>query len=109
MNSATLRDPAAARDSVSLMAAQIIAGGGHVTLTGTTATDGTPESRRKLSLQRAEAVKQLLIAAGVRADLISTAGVGTDHPQHVQDLDAAGKLIAEKAMQNRAVFLEVTQ
>ena len=44
---------------------------------------------------------------GVPADRISTEGVGIHHPEHVDDLDAEGRLIPARAARNRTVILTV--
>jgi outer membrane protein OmpA-like peptidoglycan-associated protein len=106
-NSAELRDPAAAKAALEPLAGQIEAGGYRVSLVGTTASAGTEEGRRVLSLERAETVQRLLVGLGVPDQRISTRGVGTHHPQHVDDLDDEGNLIPEAAMKNRAVFVSV--
>lgn len=82
--------------------------GESVTLTGTTATDGTEEGRKRLSLLRAEAVKASLVALGADASRITTAGVGTEHPSHVDDLGPNGELLPGPAAQNRLVIVSVS-
>lgn len=71
------------------------------TFTGTTASAGTPEGRRKLSAQRAQ------VAADLCEDMaparIQIVGAGTDHPGHVNDLDKGGNLIPHLAAKNRTV------
>jgi outer membrane protein OmpA-like peptidoglycan-associated protein len=108
-NSDKLRDPALARRVLKKLAAAIIRDQHHVLLVGTTATAGTEQGRRELSLKRAEAVKRLLVSLGVPASRITARGVGTHYPAHVKDIDEQGNLIPERAIQNRAVFLSVTR
>ncbi len=81
--------------------------GSAVTVTGTTASDGTEEGRLRLSLMRAEAVKASLVSLGADASRIRTAGVGTNHPSHVDDLGPNGELLPGPAAQNRLVIVEV--
>lgn len=76
-----------------------------ITLTGTTATDGTAEGRKRLSLMRADAVKASLVALGADATRITTKGVGTEHPSHVDDLGPNGELLPGPAAQNRLVIV----
>jgi len=106
-DSAELRDPTAASKSLERLAQHIVAGHYRVSLVGTTATAGTEEGRRTLSLQRANAVRNLLVDLGVPEDRIKTRGVGIHHPLHVDDLDKSGNLIPGAAVKNRAVFLSV--
>jgi outer membrane protein OmpA-like peptidoglycan-associated protein len=51
-----------------------------VKLEGHTDSTGDPEANKKLSLDRAEAVKALLVAGGVDAGRIDTAGWGQEKP-----------------------------
>lgn len=108
-SSARLRDPTRARAGLKNIAHEIITRHHRVTLVGTTATAGTANGRRTLSLRRAEAVKQLLIELGVSPAYITTRGVGVNHPQHVDDIDAHGNLVPKFAVRNRAVFVVVDQ
>lgn len=52
----------------------------HVQLTGHTDNTGTPEANQQLSLDRANAVKTMLVNDGVAADRITTSGMGQEHP-----------------------------
>ncbi len=103
-DSAQLRDAEFAKAQLADVARYLQESGESVLLTGTTATDGTPSGRRALSLQRAQTVKAVLVELGVPAEHIRTRGVGTDHPEHIQDLDAQGRLIPAKAARNRTVL-----
>jgi OmpA-OmpF porin, OOP family len=51
-----------------------------VQLEGHTDSTGDPDANRKLSVDRAEAVKALLVAGGIDAGRIATGGWGQDHP-----------------------------
>lgn len=106
-DSARLRDESAALTDLKPLARQIRTGGHRVLLIGTTATAGTDQGRRRLSEQRAEAVKRLLVDLGVPAADISTRGVGTHYRAHVPDLDGQGNLVPRLAVRNRAVFVVV--
>jgi OmpA-OmpF porin, OOP family len=52
----------------------------RVALAGHTDNTGTPDANQTLSLDRANAVKSMLVAQGVSADAISTNGYGQTHP-----------------------------
>jgi outer membrane protein OmpA-like peptidoglycan-associated protein len=106
-DSAVLRDPEFAKRKLASIATALTTSGRSVRLTGTTATDGTEAGRLELSRLRAETVKATLVELGVPAQRISTRGVGTDHPEHVDDVDAHGRLIPAKAARNRTVILTV--
>jgi OOP family OmpA-OmpF porin len=47
---------------------------------GHTCTDGKPKNNKKLSQQRADAVKNFLVTAGVPADKLEAVGYGQDNP-----------------------------
>jgi outer membrane protein OmpA-like peptidoglycan-associated protein len=54
---------------------------------GYTDKGGDADADRRLSLQRANAMKDLLVKAGVPADRISTEGFGPDKPIAPNDSD----------------------
>lgn len=107
-DSAVLRDPPGALAILAPLAQQIIASHTAVTLTGTTANVGPLDGQRSLSLQRAEAIKALLVQLGVPAQLVSTRGTGSAWPGYVPDHDAAGVLLPGPAEQNRQVIMAPT-
>ena len=73
-------------------------------LHGMTATYGDAESSRTLSLERAEAVKELLLEIGVKSQ-ITCIGTGFDpNPLHTPDLNADGSLNESNAEKNRTVL-----
>ena len=104
---AVFRDPGQAR-AVLTDYAKEIANGRRAMLTGTTASAGTPEYRLRLSQQRANAVRDLLVSLGAPADRIGTQGLGSDFPGYVKDRDAQGNLDPIPAAQNRQVIIELT-
>lgn len=104
---AVFRNPDQARAVLADYAKAII-GGKQALLTGTTASDGTPEYRLGLSQRRADAVRDLLISLGAPADRIRTRGLGSDFPGYVPDRDAQGNLDPVPAAQNRQVIIELT-
>ena len=74
----------------------------QVQLVGHTDNTGTPEANQTLSLDRANAVKGMLVAQGVGADRISTAGFGQDRPVASNDTE-------EGRARNRRTELNVTR
>jgi len=72
-----------------------------VQLVGNTDNTGTRESNQKLSEDRADAVKTMLVNQGVRPDRISTQGLGQDHPVAPNDTE-------EGRARNRRIELNVT-
>lgn len=105
VNTATFRDPTAARTSLQSLATLLI---GHpqttVTLTGETSSEGSASNNLVLSRNRAAAVKTVLVQQlGVPAGQITTVGDGSSGPDHIQDMTSAGVLIPAAAEHNRAV------
>ncbi|MEV4411527.1 OmpA family protein [Catellatospora sp. NPDC049609] len=83
----------------------------QVKLTGTTSSAGenrNTDNKRQLSLDRAEAVKRILVGHGVAASDIETFGVGMDFTGFVKDRDGDGALVPQLAARNRQVILELT-
>ncbi len=74
----------------------------YVQLIGHTDNTGTAEANQKLSLDRADAVKQMLVNDGVASDKISTAGYGQEQPISSNDTE-------EGRAKNRRIELTVTQ
>ncbi len=72
-----------------------------LTIKGYTDSTGTKMINNPLSLQRADAVKNQLVAAGVPADTISTQGMGAENP-------VGDNKTAEGRAQNRRVEIEIT-
>jgi outer membrane protein OmpA-like peptidoglycan-associated protein len=73
----------------------------QVQLVGHTDSTGTTEANQALSVDRANAVKGMLVAQGVGADRIATAGFGQDRP-------VAGNDTEEGRARNRRLELNVT-
>jgi outer membrane protein OmpA-like peptidoglycan-associated protein len=73
-----------------------------VELAGYTDSTGDVESNRKLSLDRANAVRDQLVTAGVGADRITAQGYGQDRPIASNDTEAG-------RAQNRRLELTVTK
>lgn len=76
-----------------------------VIILGTTATVLTSDDKCVgFSLERANAVKSLLIEMGVDESQINCKGLGYDNQFHIADLDSSGNL-NENAPKNRAVLI----
>jgi OmpA-OmpF porin, OOP family len=74
----------------------------QVQLSGHTDNAGAPDANQNLSLNRANAVKQMLIDRGIAADRIATIGYGQDRPIASNDTE-------EGRAKNRRLELTVTQ
>ena len=72
-----------------------------IQLSGYTDNTGSPQTNQQLSLDRANAVKAMLVSSGVSADRITTMGYGQDRPVASNDTE-------QGRAQNRRTELTVT-
>lgn len=102
-------DDAALLPGAHSMLVEFARAAGEVTvdLVGHTASVPPAAGARALSLRRATAVRDALVAGGLDGDHITVAGVGYDEPL-VADRDGAGALIPDAAQRNRVVVMTVT-
>ena len=106
--STTFRDPSGARTTLRQLADVMLKTGESVTLTGSTSSEGSDQFNLALSLQRAEAVKAVLMQLGVPASRITTYGDGSHLPGRLNDRGANGQLLIGPAIQNRKVVAKLT-
>lgn len=106
-DTATFRDPTAAKEVMARFAQQARQVNRRVELVGTTATDGSEAGRLRLSRQRAAAVRDVLVELGVPADRVSARGVGSNWPKRVPDIGPNGELLPGPAAQNRKVIMTI--
>lgn len=103
-NSAAIVDPSAVINSLSdVVDAMDRHPSLHITIAGSCASvgDGT-----QLSLDRANAIKELICSTGVDRSRIETKGLGrTEWSLRVDDLDEKGALIEKNAEKNRTVYI----
>jgi len=107
-NSTTFRDPSGARATLRKLANVMLGTGESVTLTGATSSEGTEQYNQQLSLERADAVKTVLIQLGVPASRISTFGDGSHLPGRLDDRGPNGQLLIGPAIQNRKVVAKLS-
>jgi OmpA-OmpF porin, OOP family len=74
----------------------------HVQLSGHTDNTGAADVNQKLSLDRANAVKEMLVSSGIFPDRIATSGYGQDRPIASNDTE-------DGRARNRRTELTVTQ
>lgn len=102
---AVFLDPSTAKNTLRPIAEYLISTGEQRYIVGMTATHGDPLQRQKLSLERSEACKKVLVEYGVSPEQLITVGLGyKPNPLRVQDVDGNGNLIESQAKINRAVY-----
>jgi outer membrane protein OmpA-like peptidoglycan-associated protein len=105
-NLAVFRDPSAAEAALEPIARYLTANPStRIELTGTTAHWGSLSGSRELSVQRADAVKVVLVRLGARAAQILTRGVAWQFPSYQNDRGPAGTLLPGPAEHNRSVIV----
>lgn len=106
-NTANFSDPAAARQVLAGLVPAIEQNGQTITVTGTASKDRATDNAADtaLSLRRADAVKAQLVALGVPATQLTTAGVGYEWCGWTAETDAGGTYSDALAEQNRSVVL----
>jgi outer membrane protein OmpA-like peptidoglycan-associated protein len=107
-DSARFRDPAAASDVLKPIAERIRDADATAVLTGTTADVGDVQGQKRLSLQRAQAVADLLARLGVPEQRMTVEGLGSDFPGYVRDHDGKGNLLPAPAAMNRKVVISLS-
>lgn len=106
-DTATFSDPARAQSVLAQLVPSIEQNGQVVTITGTASKDQATNNAADLALsrKRAVAVRDALVASGVPARLLDTAGVGYDWCGWKSETDASGSYSDALAEQNRSVIL----
>jgi OmpA-OmpF porin, OOP family len=105
-NLAKFRDPAAAIAALRGLGTYLAANPSvRIKLTGTTARVPPLSGCIGLSLQRAEAVRRVLLTYGAHLDQISIAGVGWEFPGYENDQGPGGILLPGPAEHNRSVIV----
>lgn len=107
---ATFTDSTRAQQIIAQAAATLINGGYHdIHIVGTTADAGPLDGQTELATNRALAVRDLLIAAGVQADNITDIhGAGSQFPGYIPDHNTDGTLNETNAALNRLVIITAT-
>ncbi len=104
---ATFRDPSAAETTLGQLASTLKRGSEHITLIGSTSTEGGNAINNPLSLHRAQAVKRVLVSMDIPASRISTIGDGSHWAGRVRDIGANGELLPGPAEQDREVIVQL--
>jgi OmpA-OmpF porin, OOP family len=105
-NLAVFRDPPAAEATLKPIARYLVANPSvRIELTGTTAHWGSLAGSRELSLERADAVKAVLVRLGARPAQILTRGLGWQFAGYQNDQGPDGTLLPGPAEHNRSVIV----
>ena len=98
-------DVKSAEKCIELLAKQLLAHpDNRVYVIGTTAS-GNPDFCKQLSMDRAQAVVNVLVNFGVSETQLIPMGLGFEEPWHIDDLDENGRQIEALACQNRKVLV----
>lgn len=107
-NTAKFRDPSAARKALGDLAGYLLDNPqARIELTGTTAHFDGDGWDKKLSVERAEAVKSVLIFLGASYRQIETHGDGWDSPCYENDGGPNGPIVNQAAQHNRSVIVTI--
>lgn len=106
--SAEFKDPVSAEKVIKAIANDILndKSNPEIIVGATTASWGDGDGI-SLSLERAQAVKDVLVKSGVDESKIICVGIGRNpnFSQHVEDLNKKGKFVEEKGKLNRCVYI----
>ncbi|WP_018801897.1 OmpA family protein [Salinispora arenicola] len=106
-DTAVFRDVGMARGTLRRLADQVLSGRQRIELIGTTSSDGSEAGRARIARERAEAVRDELVRAGVPAARITTRGVGANWEHRVNDRGPNGELLPGPAARNRSVVVRL--
>jgi OmpA-OmpF porin, OOP family len=104
---AIFRDSSAAETTLSQLASTLEKGTEPIMLIGSTPTEGGDAVNDLLSLERAEAVKSILVSLGIAASRITAVGDGSHWPGRVNDIGPGGVLLPGPAEQDREVIIQL--
>jgi outer membrane protein OmpA-like peptidoglycan-associated protein len=104
---ASFRDPSEAKDALSRLATLLKQGTEQVTLIGSTSSEGGDAVNDPLSVNRAAAVKAVLVSLGVPGARIAVVGDGSHYPGRVPDLGPGQQLLLPQAEQDREVIVQL--
>jgi OOP family OmpA-OmpF porin len=107
VDTSRFRDPAAAQATLQKLADELKQGGEHITLIGSTSSEGSDALNKALSLARARTVRSGLVLMGISASRISTVGDGSHWPGRVNDIGPGGELLPGPAEQDREVIVQL--
>jgi outer membrane protein OmpA-like peptidoglycan-associated protein len=104
----TFLHPAEARATIKQLANVMLSSGESVILTGSTSSEGSESFNDQLSLERADAIRGVLVQLGVPSGNITTKGDGSHLPGRLNDIGKGGQLLVGPAIANRKVVAQLT-
>jgi outer membrane protein OmpA-like peptidoglycan-associated protein len=107
VKTATFRDPSSAHATLSQLASRLKQGSEHITIIGSTSTEGGDAVNDPLSKQRAAAVAGVLTSMGIPSSRMTVVGDGAHWPGRVNDIGTGGVLLPAQAEQNRVVVVQL--
>jgi OmpA-OmpF porin, OOP family len=107
VGTASFRDPSAARATLQQLASTLKQGSEHITLIGSTSSEGGDAINNPLSQQRADAVQSVLVSMGIPTSRITAIGEGSHWPGRVPDIGPGGVLLPAQAEQDREVIVQL--
>jgi OmpA-OmpF porin, OOP family len=109
VGTSTFRDPSDAQATLGQLADTLKQGTEHITLIGSTSSEGGNALNYRLSLARAKAVESVLVSMGIPASRITTVGDGSHWPGRVNDVGTGGVLLPGPAETDREVIVQLPQ
>jgi len=104
---ATFRDPSSAQATLRQLGSKLKQGSEHITIIGSTSSEGGDTVNDPLSRQRAGAVAGILTSMGIPSSRMTTVGDGSHWPGRVNDTGPGGVLLPAQAEQNRVVVVQL--
>jgi OOP family OmpA-OmpF porin len=89
------------------LATKLKQGSEHITLIGSTSTEGGNAINNPLSRERAQAVEKVLVSLGIASSRITTIGDGSHWPGRVPDIGPHGELLPGPAEEDREVIVQL--
>jgi outer membrane protein OmpA-like peptidoglycan-associated protein len=109
VGTSTFRDPSAAQATLGRLADTLKHGTEHITLIGSTSSEGGDALNDRLSLARAKAVESVLVSMGIQGSRVTTVGAGSHWSGRVNDIGPGGVLLPGPAETDREVIVQLPQ
>lgn len=106
-NEPTFRSPSLAQAALLRLAQKLKNGTEHITLIGSTSSEGSEAHNYTLSGERAQAVEKVLEKDDVNASRFTIVPDGPNYPGRVRDIGPNGQLILSAAEQDREVIVQL--